>query len=76
MVAGGERVSHDLGKISQDILHTLVDFHLLDKTSPLFFVVDSRNERVHLNLCEETARGQNFSHDTPDLIRIKKVGGI
>ena len=56
MVAGGERVSHDLGKISQDILHMLVDFHLLDMTSPLFFVVDSRNERVRLNLCEKTAR--------------------
>ena len=38
------------------ILHALVDFHLVDVVGLLFLVVDSRNEQVRLNLCEETAR--------------------
>ena len=44
-----------LGK-SQDILHALVNLHLVDVAGLMFRVVDSRNEQVRLNMYEETAR--------------------
>ena len=46
---GGFAYSHDLGKISLDIPHALVDLHLVDVVSLLFCVVNSRNEQVRLN---------------------------
>ena len=44
------------GKILQDILHLLVNFDLVDVAGLMLCVVDSRNEQVGLNMCEETAR--------------------
>ena len=60
MVAGGAHVfslqiicsTPCCGKILQDILHSLVNFDLVDVAGLMLPVVDSRN----LNLCEETAR--------------------
>ena len=40
---GGFAYSHDLGKISLDIPHALVDLHLVDVAGLLLLVVNSRN---------------------------------